>query len=44
MVDIDNIFSLFSAHDDIEGNNTTVHMDFTENPIYWVGMYKKMLN
>ena len=44
MVDIDNIFSLFSAHDDIDGNNTTVHMDFTENPIYWVGMYKKMLN
>jgi len=44
MVDIDNIFSLFSSHDDLDGNNTTVHMDFTENPIYWVGMYKKMLN
>ena len=44
MVDIDNIFSLFSSHEDLDGNNTTVHIDFTENPIYWVGMYKKMLN
>ena len=43
MVDIDNIFSLFSSHEDLDGNNTTVHIDFTENPIYWVGMYKKML-
>ena len=44
MVDIDNIFSLFSSHEDLDGNNTAVHIDFTENPIYWVGMYKKMLN
>ena len=43
MVNIDNIFSLFSSHEDLDGNNTAVHIDFTENPIYWVGMYKKML-
>ena len=43
MVNIENIFSLFSAHEDLNGTNTTVHIDFTENPIYWVGMYKKML-
>ena len=28
MVDIDNIFSLFSSHEDLDGNNTAVHIDF----------------
>jgi hypothetical protein len=44
MVDIDNIFELFSEGDDLDGeNNSTTYIDFKETPIYWVGMFKKII-
>ncbi|MDB4319901.1 hypothetical protein N9981_00870 [bacterium] len=44
MVDIDNIFELFSEGDDLDGgDNSTTYVDFKENPIYWVGMFKKII-
>jgi hypothetical protein len=43
MINIDNIFELFSTNEDLDGNNTVVHIDFTKTPIYWIGMYKKLV-
>jgi hypothetical protein len=44
MVDINNIFELFSEGDDLDGkNNSTTYVDFKETPIYWVGMFKKII-
>ena len=44
MININNIFSLFSSNDDLDGNNNTpTHIDFTNSPVYWVGMYKKLI-
>lgn len=43
MINIDNIFELFSTNEDLDGNNTVVHIDFTKTPIYWIGMYKKLI-
>ena len=43
MINIDNIFSLFSANENLEGENTVVHVDFSQTPIYWIGMYKKLV-
>lgn len=44
MVDINNIFELFSEGDDLDGgNNSTTYIDFKETPIYWVGMFKKII-
>ena len=43
MINIDNIFELFSTNEDLDGDNTVVHIDFTKTPIYWIGMYKKLV-
>ena len=43
MINIDNIFELFSSGEELDGKNTVVHVDFTQTPIYWVGMYKKLV-
>tara|TARA_B100001094_G_scaffold19283_1_gene16477 strand:+ start:98 stop:520 length:423 start_codon:yes stop_codon:yes gene_type:complete len=44
MINLDNIFHLFSPNDDLEGiDNGKVHIDFKNTPIYWVGMYKKLI-
>lgn len=43
MINIDNIFELFSANEDLDGENTAVHVDFSQTPIYWIGMYKKLV-
>jgi len=41
-MNINNIFSLFSQETpEGEGNNTTI--DITQTPLYWVGMYKKII-
>jgi hypothetical protein len=40
---LDNIFELFSEKEDLEGKNDTVHIDFSKTPIYWLGMYKKLV-
>lgn len=42
-MDIDNIFSLFSKEENLEGVNENVYVDFTQTPIYWLGMYKKLV-
>lgn len=42
-VGLDNIFELFSSGENLEGDNDLVHIDFTSTPIYWIGMYKKLV-
>jgi len=42
-VGLDNIFELFSSNEDLDGKNELVHIDFTQTPTYWVGMYKKLV-
>ena len=42
-VGLDNIFELFSSNENADGENDIVHIDFTQTPIYWIGMYKKLV-
>lgn len=42
-VKLDNIFELFSSSENVEGENDIVHIDFTQTPTYWIGMYKKLV-
>ena len=42
-MDIDNIFELFSKHEGLDGNNPNIDINFNKTPIYWVGMYKKLV-
>jgi hypothetical protein len=44
MVSIDNIFGLFSHDDDdISRGKTTTYKDLKTSPMYYVGMYKKLV-
>ena len=44
MVNIDNIFDLFGSDDNLDGtDNSTTLIDFKNTPVYWVGMYKKLI-
>jgi len=44
MIDVNNVFPLFSSSDDDADNRKdTVYMDFKNTPKYWVGMYKKLV-
>jgi hypothetical protein len=43
MINLDNIFSLFSANEELDGVNSEVQIDFSQTPIYWIGMYKKLV-
>lgn len=43
MINIDNIFSQFSSEDQQDSNEKSVYVDFTNTPIYWLGMYKKII-
>ena len=43
MINVDNIFSLFSENEELDGVNSKVQIDFSQTPIYWVGMYKKIV-
>ena len=36
---LDNIFDLFSSSEELDGVNEKYYVDFTQTPIYWVGMY-----
>ena len=40
---LENIFELFSSNEDLDGENNEVHIDFTQTPTYWIGMYKKLV-
>jgi hypothetical protein len=42
-VGLENIFELFSSNEDLDGENNEVHIDFTQTPTYWIGMYKKLV-
>lgn len=42
MINLENIFSLFSSKEDLEGKSDSF-IDFTENPLYWILMYHKMI-
>jgi hypothetical protein len=42
-INLDNIFSLFSPEGEIGKNSDKVFIDLTQNPIYLIGMYKKMV-
>jgi len=42
-MDLDNIFNLFSSSEELDGVNENYYVDFTQTPIYWVGMYKKLV-
>ena len=42
-VGLENIFELFSSNEDLDGENDEVHIDFTQTPVYWIGMYKKLV-
>lgn len=43
MSNLDNIFELFSSEEGMDGVNSNVYIDFTNTPLYWVGMYKKLI-
>ena len=44
MVSIDNIFGLFSHDDkDLSGEGKTTYKDLKNSPMYYVGMYKKLV-
>lgn len=43
MANLDKIFDLFSTNEELDGINSTVQIDFTQTPIYWIGMYKKLV-
>ncbi len=40
-MDLENVFGLFSSKE--EYDNSEVYVDFTKTPIYWIGMYKKLV-
>ena len=42
-VGLENIFDLFSSNENLDGEKDIVHIDFTKTPVYWVGMYKKLV-
>lgn len=44
MINIDNIFELFSSNEDIDGKDDKILYDnIKSNPIYLIGMYKKLI-
>jgi len=43
MPNLDKIFDLFSANEELDGVNSTIQIDFSQTPIYWIGMYKKLV-
>lgn len=43
-MDLDNIFSLFASNSNLVNEESSkVYIDLTNTPIYWVGMYKKII-
>ena len=45
-MNLSRIFSLFSGNEDLDGNPITLtsYEDFTATPIYWVAMFRKLIN
>jgi len=42
VININNIFGHFSS-DENPDDNVGIYFDFTQTPIYWIGMYKKLI-
>jgi hypothetical protein len=42
-INLENIFSLFEYSDHLNKNQDIAFIDLTNTPIYWVGMFKKLL-
>ena len=40
-MDLENVFGLFSSNED--KNDSDIYVDFAKTPIYWIGMYKKIV-
>lgn len=45
-MNLSHIFSLFSENEDLDGSPITLtsYEDFTATPIYWVAMFRKLIN
>lgn len=44
MINVDNLFNLFPEKDSGRGvDSKAVYIDFKNSPIYWLGMYKKLI-
>lgn len=42
-INIENIFGLFTSDDELDMGGDTVFFDFKNTPVYWIGMYKKLI-
>jgi hypothetical protein len=42
-INIENIFGLFTSNDELDNGGDTVFFDFKNTPVYWIGMYKKLI-
>lgn len=42
-INLENIFSLFSSSKELDEDQNVNFIDLTNTPIYWVGMFKKLL-
>ncbi len=40
-INIDNFFDLISDDSDVGSND--VYIDFKNTPVYWIGIYKKLI-
>tara|TARA_R110002153_G_scaffold34102_1_gene102375 strand:- start:445 stop:873 length:429 start_codon:yes stop_codon:yes gene_type:complete len=40
-IDVDKLFNLFP--DESEGENDDTHINFKDSPVYWIGIYKKLI-
>lgn len=43
MIDVDNLFNLFPEDSAKEVDSKSTYIDFKNSPIYWLGMYKKLI-
>ena len=44
MINVDNLFNLFPEEDAMGDRvDKSTYIDFKDSPIYWLGMYKKLI-
>ena len=42
-MDLSKIFELFNEKEEVENEDENPYVDFKSSPLYWVGMYKKLV-
>tara|TARA_R110000822_G_scaffold247892_1_gene375692 strand:+ start:346 stop:777 length:432 start_codon:yes stop_codon:yes gene_type:complete len=42
-INMDNIFGLFTSNESLDEGGDAVYVNFKNTPVYWVGMYKKLI-